>query len=211
MKNALKILVIAVLVSFSVQTFAQKFGIQGGINLDNLLVKDDVGNYSEELNFENNLGFNAGVTMNIGLTNLIDLEIAALAETKGFKITEGSDYMKTRLVYADIPVLLRVGPTLGPVKIFGAVGPFIGFGIAGKDLMKFDGEKDSEKIQWGNSAEEDDFKRLDFGAKFGVGAEAMKFSLGFYYSLGLANISAYQEEGTMVKTRSMSISLGYRF
>jgi len=39
----------------------------------------------------------------------------------------------------------------------------------------------------------------------------MKFSLGFYYSLGLANISAYQEEGTMVKTRSMSISLGYRF
>jgi hypothetical protein len=193
----------------SVQTFGQKFGIQGGINLSKLLVKDNDDTYSEE--FKSNMGFNAGVTLGFGLTNLIDFEVGAIVESRGFKMEVEGDSWKSKLLYADIPVLLKVGPTLGPVKIFAAAGPYLGFGLTGKDVYNIGGQEESEDIKWGNNADEDDFKRLDFGGKFGIGAEAMHFTLGAYYTLGMANISADTENGQKVQQRGISIFVGYTF
>jgi hypothetical protein len=209
MKNLTKVLVAVVLITFSMQSFAQKFGIQGGVNLSKLLMKDDEDTYSDD--FDNNLGFNAGATFTLGLTNLIDLEIGAIAESKGFKIEDGGDSWKVNLIYADIPVLLRVGPTFGPVKVFGAVGPYMGIGITGKSKMEVGDQSDTQDVKWGSDAENDDFKRMDFGGKFGVGAEAMGLTFGFYYSLGLANISPYTDGGAKIGTRTMSITVGYKF
>jgi len=208
MKNLSKVYIFLLLSFVSLQTFAQKFGVQAGVNLSTMSWKDDDDTYSEDL--ERNIGFNAGVTMEMGFGNLMAVEIAALLDSKGFKISEGDDFIKANLLYADIPVLVKVGPSFGPVKIFGAVGPYVGIGLTGKVVMEFEGDKEKEDVQWGNG-EEDDSKRLDYGAKFGVGAEFSGLNVGFYYSLGLANSSSDNENGYREQHRGISFSVGYRF
>ncbi len=212
MKNLSKVLFFSLLTVISMQTFAQKVGIQGGINLANMVSKDDDDTYSDE--FKMNLGFNAGATVEIGLGGLLSLEAGVMADTKGFKLEE--DYMgetysvKANALYIDVPVLVKVGPTLGPVKVFAAAGPYVGFGVAGKYTMEIAGEKESEDIKWG-SGDDDDAKPLDYGAKFGIGAEAMGFTFGAYYSLGLANIAVDTENGYKESNRVISLSIGYKF
>lgn len=191
-----------------VQTFAQKFGIQGGINLSKMLFEDDDGTYSDD--FQSNMGFNAGVTLGFGLSNLIEIEAGAIVESRGFKIEEEGVEAKLNLLYADIPVLVKVGPTLGPVKIFAAAGPYFGIGLNGKSVSKYEGEEESQDIEWGSN-EEDDLKGMDFGAKFGIGAEAMKFSFGAYYTLGMANLSTVTDYGEKIQNRGISLCIGYKF
>jgi len=93
--------------------------------------------------------------------------------------------MKANLLFLDVPVLLKVGPSVGPAKLFVAAGPYVGFGLTGKIKAEADGEEESEDIEWGSDPETDMLKRLDFGAKFGLGAEVMNFTFGAYYSLVL--------------------------
>jgi hypothetical protein len=79
-----------------------------------MLVEDDEATYSED--FTLNLGYNAGVTFELGLGKLLSLEVAAMADTKGFKWELDGGTMKPCTV-ADVPVLLKVGPQLGPLKV----------------------------------------------------------------------------------------------
>jgi hypothetical protein len=208
MKTSCKILILICIVLISSQSYAQKIGIQGGINLSNMLDKDNEATYSKDYDY--NLGFNGGVTFELGLGNLLALQVGALIDSKGFKITSGADNMKAKLLYADVPVLLKIGPSFGPVKVFGAAGPYIGTGLTGKVTMKISGHSQSQDVKWG-SGQDNDIKRIDYGLKFGVGAEVMKFSLGAYYALGMANLAPVTDNGTKMQNRVLSISLGYRF
>lgn len=210
MKNLSKLLFIFLLVILSAPTFAQKFGIQGGINLTTLVQKDDDMDYADEWGYENKLGFNGGVTLEMGIGDLIAVELGALVDSRGTQISNGDNYVRFNMLFADVPVLVKVGPSFGPAKVFGAVGPYVGFGITGKTVTKVDGEKESQDIEWGDG-EDADAKRLDYGAKFGIGAEVMGFTVGAYYSLGLANIAPDTENGNKMQNRAISISLGYKF
>lgn len=208
MKNLGKVFFFFLLLIVSGQMYAQKIGIQGGINLVNMLDKDDEGTYSDE--YDMNLGFNAGATVDLELSKLMSLEVGAIVDSKGFKVSQEGYSLKLKFLYLDVPVLLKAGYSLSSVRLFGAAGPYIGVGLTGKVVAEMDGQKESEDIKWG-SGEDNDIKRLDYGAKFGIGAEVMKFSLGAYYSLGLANVAAVTDGGTKGKHKVISISLGYRF
>ena len=210
MKNLSKLLFIFLLVILSAPTFAQKFGIQGGINLTTLVQKDDDMDYADEWGYENKLGFNGGVTLEMGIGDLIAVELGALVDSRGTQISNGDNYVRFNMLFADVPVLVKVGPSFGPAKVFGAVGPYVGFGITGKTVTKVDGEKESQDIEWGDG-EDADAKRLDYGAKFGIGAEVLGFTVGAYYSLGLANIAPDTENGHKMQNRAVSISFGYKF
>lgn len=212
MKNFTKALLLAILALVSAQTFAQRVGLQAGLNLSNQVWKDDDDTYSDE--FDMLLGFNAGLTIEVGFGDLIGLEVGLLADNKGFKAEESIDgeklSAKASLLYLDIPVLIKVGPSFGPAKVFAAVGPYIGVGLAGKYKVEVLGEEEDEDVTWGND-EEDDYKRLDYGAKFGIGTEVMNFTLGAYYSLGLANLSTITDNGAKMSNNVFSISVGYKF
>lgn len=208
MKNLGKLLIFIFLTVVSLQTFGQKFGVQAGANLSNMSWRDNDDTYSDDL--KSNLGINAGLNMELGFGPLMALEVGALLDSKGFKISEGGNSVKANLLYADVPVLFKVGPSLGPIKLFGAFGPYVGFGLSGKVVTDIEGVKEKNTVKWGNG-EEDDSKRLDYGAKFGVGAEFSGLNLGIYYSLGLANSSSDTENGYKEQHRGINISIGYKF
>jgi len=208
MKSLSRVLFFTLLVLISSQTFAQRFGIQAGVNMSNMTIKYGDEDLSDDL--ESLLGFNAGINFEVGFGDLISLEAAVIANTKGTKMSEGDDFLKYNLLFVDVPLMIKVGPSFGPAKVFAAAGPYVGFGLTGKYIAEFDGEKETEDIVWG-SDEEADSKRLDYGAKFGVGGEISGITLGVYYHLGLANLGTGDDSDYKEHHKFFSVSVGYKF
>ena len=218
MKNLTKVLMILFLALFCYQTNAQTFGIKGGLNLANMLEKDDDDTYSND--YSMNPGFHLGLTVDVPLNDFLSFEPGLLLTTKGMKYEDdimGFDVKaKANLYYLDVPLTLKASHDLGGgLKMFGAVGPYVGLGLSGKVKVtaEYQGEKETEEedVEWGNDEDEDDFKRLDMGLTFGAGVEINSILVGISYDLGLSNISAYQDDGTTSKNRVLKFSVGYRF
>lgn len=205
MKKVNSILVVCLLLVIGSQTFAQRIGVQAGVNFAQMSMKDDNTDYNDIIDAL--VGFNAGVNLEIPFGDLLSVEAALIAETKGYKVEGGffGDF-KANALFVDLPVLVKVGPSFGPIKVFGAAGPYVGMGVAGK----YKSSGNSEDIEWGNN-DGDDSKRMDFGAKFGIGAEFSGLNLGIYYALGLANMAPDDAVNTKTYSRTLSISLGYKF
>ena len=123
---------------------------------------------------------------------------------------------KINLYYLDIPLTLKASHEISEgLKLFGAVGPYVGIGLIGKTKVTFEfqGEEDTEveDVKWGSNENSDDVKRLDMGLTFGAGVEIKSIMLGISYDLGLANISSYQDNGATRKNKVLKFSIGYRF
>lgn len=221
MKKLINLSILAFLIVMASESFAQTFGVRGGLNLSNMLIKDDVETYSDE--FEMNPGFHLGVTADFPISDVISFETGLLLSTKGFKISEKETIMgetyeiknKLNLFYLDIPLTAKAMFDVGGAKIYGTFGPYIGVGLSGKSKfeMTFNGEteSDEETIEWGSDENESDIKRLDFGLTAGAGVAINAIQFGLSYGLGLANISPFTEGGTSVKNRVLGISVGYNF
>ena len=217
----MKLLMAAVMFATAAESFAQTFGVKAGLNLSNLLEKDDEDTYSTD--YKMKPGFHVGATAEFPLSEMFSFEPGILLSTKGYKYSDsgsdsGYDWEETEtanLYYIDIPLLAKASYDLGSVKIYGALGPYLGIGLSGKWEYEysFDGdtESESETVEWGNDSENDHLKRLDFGLTFGAGVEISSFQIGLAYNLGLKNISAYTGDGFKVNNRVLGISVGYKF
>lgn len=215
MKNLVRILTFSLVSLFIYQANAQNIAIKGGLNLAKMLQKDDKNTYSDDQSMK--LGFHVGATADFPINDFLSFEPGLFLTTKGFK--DESDVMgaktsiKTSLYYLDVPLTLKASHDLGDLKIYGAAGPYVGFGLSGKtkSTVEFMGKEESgtEDIKWG-SGDDDDLKRLDFGLTIGAGVEISAFIVGLSYDLGLANISPYQDNGTKIKNRVLKLSVGYK-
>jgi len=203
---------------FCLQSNAQTFGLKAGLNLSNMLEKDDDDTYSND--YKMNPGFHIGATVDVPINAFLSFEPGLLFTTKGMKYEDkimGVDVKaKANLYYLDIPLTLKASHDLGGgLKMTGAVGPYVGFGLSGKlkATAEYQGNEETEEVdvKWGNDEDEDDLKRLDIGLTFGGGVEINSLTIGISYDLGLSNISAYQDYGTTNKNRVLKFSIGYRF
>lgn len=203
---------------FCYQANAQTFGVKGGLSLSTMLEKDDDETYSNDYSMKP--GFHVGFIVDVPLNEFLSFEPGMIITTKGMKYEDkimGVDISaKANLYYLDIPLALKASHDLGGgLKMFGAVGPYVGFGISGnvEAMAEYMGEEETEEtdIKWGNDEYDDHFKRLDMGLTFGGGVEINAVLLGISYDLGLANISSYQDDGTTSKNRVLKFSIGYKF
>ena len=217
MKNITKVLIVALVMLLSAKSNAQIFRIIGGLNLSNMLIKNDMDTYSDE--FKMNPGFHIGATVEFPLSNTLSLGTGLLIDTKGFQVKEeGEDWVHKEIVnlyYLDIPIVLKVSHDFeNDVNIFGVVGPYLGVGLIGKikDINEYQGQKETykEDVEWGNDEDEDFFKRFDSGLTFGGGVEIKSFLIGISYDLGLFNTSPYSYNGFKMNNRVLRLSLGYR-
>ena len=210
MKNTTKVLLIIMISMLSFQSYAQSFGVKGGLSLANMLIEDEDETMSDE--FSMKPGFHVGGFIDYSLSDFLSVEASLLLNTKGFKWEDGDYIMKFKLLYLDIPIALKASYNLSDnLTMYGAVGPYLGIGLSGKAKSEYDGETDEENIEWGNNEDEDDLKRFEFGATFGGGVEIGAIQVGISYDLGLANISSYTDYGSTIKNRVLKFSVGYKF
>ena len=217
MKGLMNLLIVFVMFGITAESLAQTIGIQAGLNLSDMLMKDDEGVYGD--NFKIKPGFNAGATLEFPIKEMFSFNMGLLLSTKGYKVDDkyGTTEFKGtfKLLYIDIPLTAKAYFNVLGARIYGAIGPYFGVGLSGK--YKFDvtinGDTttDTENINWGSDAADDDLKRLDFGLTAALGVEINSIDIGVSYGLGLANISSFTDGGTKVKNRVLGISLGYKF
>ncbi len=221
MKNSIKLIVVVFALTMTLESSAQIFGVKAGLNLSNMLIKNDEDTWSED--FKMKPGFHAGVTAEFPVTEIFSFETGVLLTTKGFKQSNEDSFMgeteknelKLNLFYLDVPLTAKIAYDIGSAEVYCVFGPYAGLGLSGKSKMEssYAGETETgeEDITWGTAEDEADLKRLDFGLMLGAGIEISSVQVGVSYGLGLANISPYTEDGSKINNRVLGISVGYKF
>lgn len=233
MKHLLKVLFASSMLLFVLQTATAqvRFGAKAGLNLASISYSDDYINDTEaviegdlstgmipafhvggqvEFDFSSSVGLSAGVQLSMKGGSL---EIDGTILGERFTSTA-----KARPMYVQVPVAVYYRNA----GFYAGVGPYVGFGVAGKIKTEVEvagqTEEDSEDITFGND-EDDSFSPLDFGAGVELGYEFGKLRVSAAYNLGLANaapkdaVDAGDEAGRDYKYmhRVIGVSVAYLF
>lgn len=178
MKRIITLVVLAVAMAASVQAQGIKFGVKGGLDIQNMKFDESV------FNTDNKLGWFVGPTLQISLPiGGLGVDIAGLYDQKTTEINGKSIKQKYILVPVNARLKFGLGSTAG---IYVAAGPQFAFNV-GDDL-----------ITWENVWQENDveqkvnntfqLKKSAFSINLGAGAYLSKhFEIGFAYNIALGS------------------------
>ena len=195
------LLLIALVASINMSAqFPVSLGVKAGMNLSEIQKMDD----------DIKVGFNIGVTAELGLPGSFYLLSGLEFTTKGAKgkntiIQPASGFMAKatyNAMYLQLPIHAGYKFSLAPgTKLLVHVGPYFAYGVGGK-------------IKWDvNELENEDFfndntNRFDFGIGGAVGVEFInKISVSLGADQGLTKVF----KDTKTKNRAGYISVGYKF
>jgi len=179
-----------------------------------------------DLSTKNRIGFSAGLIADIpigesGLRVIPELNFVQKGlkaegnvdiDLGGGQIIAAQTEADINLSHIEIPVNLAYAFEAGNGRFIIGAGPYAGFGLSGKSKVKVSAlgqsEEEEDDIEFGS--EEDQIKRMDFGANFMAGYIMNNgLMLKVNYSLGLANLSNTSESDW--KNRYFGVTLGYFF
>jgi len=215
MKKLISLFSLVLLLLVATQSFAQiKFGVKTGLNITNMLSKNDDEKFSKD--FVMKPGLHLGATAELPISESFAMETGLLFSMKGYKYDK-NDYRYTlNINYLEVPVNAVYKINLEEISILLHTGPYLGYALSGKvksdkEMFGENGDKKKYTIKFGNNKDKDDMKPLDFGLNFGAGIGINSFIIDFQYGLGLANLSPYTENRTKLKNKVIGISIGYKF
>jgi hypothetical protein len=206
------------------------FGVAAGPNFQNMVGKD-----ADGYKVTNGLlvGFHAGVTANIPVVPDFWFQTGLLFSQKGSKNNEGLIPLKssggnynttTRISYIELPLHLLFRPQLGPGHVLVGFGPYVAYGIGGKQKVDYGSLPTMEqKIKFRNEIPLGDYwdienayyRGFDAGADIFAGYE---LDMGLYVllktQLGLLNmipdVTDWEGEPNL-KNTGFGVSVGYNF
>ena len=217
MQTVKNTLITVLIVATTITAHAQTFGLRGGMNLSNMLMKYNDEVWSED--FKMNPGYHVGLAVDVPIDKWLSFESGLLISTKGYKYSEEGDGYKVEnklnMLYLNIPLTPKATINTGKVKLYAVAGPYLSIGLGGKwkSTNTYNGntETDSEKISWGSDGENDDFKRLDFGLTMGGGVLINALQIGVTYDLGISNILPEAPDNSKIKNRVLGVTCAYWF
>jgi hypothetical protein len=227
MKTKFFAFVLVLLVLFP-QTYAQKkskidtgihFGLLGGINLQKQIGKNTTG---DPLNYKFDLDFNAGANVIISFAPDLYFQPGLIYSVKGTKQDITDEINRTvKLSYVEIPLNLLYRPQLGNGHILIGLGPYVAYGIMGKERTKTDNITIELKVKFQNNAPTEFtsfvyYRGLDAGGNIYFGYELFN---GIFFQLnaqcGILRINPSYDNTPTDKTAKRNIgfglSAGYRF
>ena len=206
----MKKLFLGAAIAMSSLTFAQQFGVKGGMNVSSL---SDDATLSDQ---ESKIGFNAGVFMNAPLAENFSIQPEVLYNDLGSKVTRSSteilgntysaDYSRN-LGYISVPVMFQYNAT---PAFYLEAGPQFGFLVSAKDKFKnsTNGSTDNATIV---ALDKDNFHTFDFGIGLGAGYYfTPNLGLTARYTAGLSDIMK-DNPGDSVKNNVFQVGLAYKF
>ncbi len=197
-------------------------GIKAGVIIANLQKE---GQAVEFQNIQKGtiLGFEAGITYRLSLTEKLKLQPELMLIQKGGtenyeeplidQKTEVSSYYN----YIEMPILLQYYLGEGGTGFFVEAGPFLGVAMTGKDdITTTIASTKFEATNKFDYSEEGSQKRADYGVAFGVGYVVNKLSIGVRYNLGLNNLldadaNNANDQTPKLSTRGIAVAIGYYF
>jgi hypothetical protein len=200
--------------------YPPRLGIKAGGGIANLSV-DNVGAINNKKAIPS---WHVGIYGDVPLLPMFSVQGGVMLVKKGATFTVGdnnsSDYteVSTRPLYVEIPVngVVRF-PLPNKVRIFAGAGPYLAFGVGGKNKLEgkslglsFSDDKSIDYNSANNSTVyNSDLKRFDAGLNFLAGLEISHFTLNANYGYGLMNIkSESNNNDAKYANRVMSLSVG---
>jgi hypothetical protein len=207
MKKILTLIVMAV--AFAMPSQAQfKFGVQGGLNMSNISIKDAADNPSGAV--KSKAGFFIGPTVKFSLPIVgLGVDAAALYDQREGK--SGDETIKSQSI--QIPINLRYGVGIGSLaEIFAFAGPQFGFNVGGKKSFEALGQEVGE---W-------TLKSSNLSANIGIGATVLgHLQVKLNYNVALGKTGEYEataqgvggiiKEVSSAKFNAWQISAAYYF
>lgn len=181
-----------------------RFGIKGGANLANLIVRGDVPGDTYETNRKTS--FYGGFFANIPLGGMLRFQPEVLYSSQGAKVINnftsgsvtGTDRYEQDLGYIAVPLMFQVQ---SPGGFFIEAGPQLSYLV-------------TDKRNETSSRPETDFDRFDIAASGGLGyLSRVGLGLNARYNFGLANIvnDGGNKDGLEMKNSVIQIGLVYQF
>ncbi len=206
MKNIILIFFASLSVIFSQESYSQTLGVKAGLNLSNVVSKNNPADFILQP------GFHAGASAEFPINRAILFEMDLLISTKGYGERSEIQFVEmredVRSYYLEVPLQAKAFFEIPTMTLSVSAGPYLGFGIYGKDKGSINAYGDlsswSNKIAWGSQ-----LKRFDYGFVFGPGVQIKHLQISLSYGLGIANISPFST--IKIHNRVTEISVGYKF
>ena len=180
-------------------TAQSRFGIVGGLVSSNLTISGG----GVSASFSSRTGFAGGLSMTHPISKDLEFAPELLYVQKGSKLTEGSTSFAVKLGYVELPLLFRAKFGSSATRPFVLAGPAIGV----KASCKFKGSDGSTSVS-ADCGTDFKVKSTDFGAMFGAGIAANRYSVSVRYDLGLSNIADGADAGSTAKNRTFLLLVG---
>lgn len=227
-----KMFLAAVLLITAISTNAQEakkgdfnVGITAGAGLSTMRIEDPY----DLKDPEGITHIQGGLTFDYTFVNNFFMEFGLTYQRKGYKM-DGNGYesnnkfeideeTKTTVHYMVVPITLNYRINLGDFGLIPQVGPYVGFGLAGKNITTYNLELEDASMQqvaekmladMRNKAQEtnvfdnENSNRVDFGFRFGLGmafSPRVKFTIG--YDLGVLDL--YRGDNIDYKTKHSTL------
>lgn len=207
------------------QSLSAQIGLKAGINYASLSEsssEDNLGDYSKK----SVVGLQAGIIAEIKIIDQFVIQPEFLFIQKGGKseyVINEDNMSVTRVIYnyAEIPVLakLKLGNTDGEGLGFYVLGgPFAGFALNGRGETEITilGITTKDEFDIDYSDEDNDQKRIDWGASFGAGLSIGHFFIDARYNLGINNLLDEDADNSndnkpYLRTRGIGLTAGFLF
>jgi len=191
------------------------FGVRAGVSLQNINGRD-----ANDNKLQNKLvpRFQGGVNVELPLADEFFIQPGVMFAGKGTEFKGSNNNLS--LSYIEVPVNFLFKPVVGTGKLLLGVGPYIGFGIAGKSEPE---NGSSSSVTFKNSITVAEaisgapfYKKMDAGANLLFGYEMINnLSVQLNAQLGLAKINpdieGLSNNKTMYRNTGFGLSIGYRF
>lgn len=192
------------------------FGLKAGVNFPSYSYgsSDDLSDTKSAINFH--------------VTGYLDTRIApgfylqpgVSLQGKGAKFAEatigGTTYdVSQSTMWLDVPVNLVGKFPVGVGSLFVGAGPYVGFGLSGKNKLNSqdgDGDFSSSTLNEFSFGKDEALKGTDYGVNFLAGFKLGNgLLLNANYGLGLANIAGAKSLSDDIKNRGFSVGIGVEF
>lgn len=229
MKTRILSLVTVLVLSVAALQAQVSFGVAAGPNFQNMTGKDSGG---DKITNGLLVGFHAGVKASIPVATDFFFQTGLLFTQKGSKNNlgliaakaSGGDYSTTtRISYIELPLHLLFRPAFGKGHILVGFGPYLAYGITGKQSISYGNFAYEPKIKFRNEINLSEYwdidhayyRGLDAGADIFAGYELdMGLFIQLNTQLGLLNmitdVTDYDYEPTLRNT-GFGVSVGYNF
>ena len=204
----MKKLFLGAAIAMSSLTFAQQFGLKGGMNVASISKDGTLSDTSSKI------GFNAGVFMNAPLAENFSIQPEVLYNDLGSKITYGqndNNSYSTNLGYISVPVMFQYNAT---PEFYLEAGPQFSFLVNAKNKLK-DGNNNTLVNDWTKLAK-DNLNTFDFGLGLGAGYYfTPQLGLTARYVAGMTKIgkddNVYGQPYKDSKNNVFQVGLAYKF
>ena len=178
-------------------------GVKGGIAFSDLSNLSDALGLPDGVDINMRTGWLLGGFVLFDINDQLAIQPEVLYAAKGATATDGTNELRIKLDYVDVPVLLRVTPVANH-PFYLLVGPSINFNVSAKVESADDAGSTEDDVK-------EDVNGTEFGLVVGAGVTIGNFLVEGRYIAGLSNIADRPQNDESVRNRGFAFLAGVRF